>query len=52
VQWLSPLLASAPAERLMLRRAGSLIPVMEAEVDALGSSLSERVSASDPTGVR
>jgi NAD(P)-dependent dehydrogenase (short-subunit alcohol dehydrogenase family) len=52
VQWLRPLLASAPAERLMLRRAGSLIPVMEAEVDALGSSLSERVSASDPTGVR
>lgn len=50
LQWLRPLLASAPAERLMLSRAGELIPAMEAEVDALGSSVSERVRRNDPTG--
>ncbi len=52
VQWLRPLLTSGPVERLTLRRSGTLIPDMEAEVEALGSSLSERVRRSDPTAVR
>lgn len=52
VQWLRPLLTSGPVERLTLRRSGTLIPDMEAEVEALGSSLSERVRQSDPTAVR
>jgi NAD(P)-dependent dehydrogenase (short-subunit alcohol dehydrogenase family) len=52
VQWLRPLLTSGPVERLTLRRSGSLISDMEAEVEALGSSLSERVWQSDPTVVR
>ena len=52
VQWLRPLLTSGPVERLTLRRSGTLIPDMEAEVEALGSSLSERVRESDPTAVR
>ena len=48
VQWLRPLLASRPAEWVMLRRAGRLIRAMEAEVAAVGDSVSERVRESDP----
>ena len=39
-------------ERLTLRRSGTLVPDMEAEVEALGSSFRERVRQSDPTAVR
>jgi NAD(P)-dependent dehydrogenase (short-subunit alcohol dehydrogenase family) len=47
VQWLRPLLASAPAEWAVLRITGRLMPQMEAEVDSLGRSLSERVGELD-----
>jgi NAD(P)-dependent dehydrogenase (short-subunit alcohol dehydrogenase family) len=52
LQWLRPLLGSAPVEWLILRGAGRLIPAMEAEVEALGRSVSERVREAQATRAR
>ncbi len=52
VPWLRPLLSSRAGEWLMVRAAGRLMPAMEAEVDALGRSVSARVLESGAAGSR